>query len=254
METGLGGKVVLVTGGAGGIGRAICRKFAEEGANVAVHFHTSSEEAESLAKEIGGIAVHADLRVPSQADEMVAEVISKMGSLDVCVANSGLYPTESRPMWEIDEERWNSTIMSNLGVTANTSRSFLSHASTRGSGSLVLVGSTAGVYGEAGHSDYAAAKGAINTGMLLSLKNEVSRLGSVRVNAVAPGWTLTQKKVATGLDEEVMERAKSTMALKKLATPNDVAMAIVALSSDEVSGHITGQVIEVAGGMEGRLV
>lgn len=254
METGLGGKVVLVTGGAGGIGRAICRKFAEEGANVAVHFHTSSEEAESLAKEIGGIAVHADLRVPSQADEMVAEVISKMGSLDVCVANSGLYPTESRPMWEIDEERWNSTIMSNLGVTANTSRSFLSHASTRGSGSLVLVGSTAGVYGEAGHSDYAAAKGAINTGMLLSLKNEVSRLGSVRVNAVAPGWTLTQKKIATGLDEEVMERAKSTMALKKLATPNDVAMAIVALSSDEVSGHITGQVIEVAGGMEGRLV
>jgi len=254
METGLGGKVVLVTGGAGGIGRAICRKFAEEGANVAVHFHTSSEEAESLAKEIGGIAVHADLRVPSQADEMVAEVISKMGSLDVCVANSGLYPTESRPMWEIDEERWNSTIMSNLGVTANTSRSFLSHASTRGSGSLVLVGSTAGVYGEAGHSDYAAAKGAINTGMLLSLKNEVSRLGSVRVNAVAPGWTLTQKKIATGLDEEVMERAKSTMALKKLATPNDVAMAIIALSSDEVSGHITGQVIEVAGGMEGRLV
>ena len=76
METGLGGKAVLVTGGAGGIGQAICRKFAEEGANVAVHFHTSSEEAESLAMEIGGVAVHADLRVPSQADEMVAEVIS----------------------------------------------------------------------------------------------------------------------------------------------------------------------------------
>ena len=254
METGLGGKVVLVTGGAGGIGEAICRKFAEEGANVAVHFHSSSEEAESLAMEIGGVAVHADLRVPSQADEMVAEVISKLGRIDVCVANSGLYPPDPLPMWEIDEERWNSTIMSNLGVTANTSRAFLSHASTRGSGSLVLVGSTAGVYGEAGHSDYAAAKGAITTGLLLSLKNEVSHLGSVRVNAVAPGWTLTQKKAEAGLDEGVMERAKSTMALKKLATPNDVAMAIISLSSEEVSGHITGQVIEVAGGMEGRLV
>ena len=254
METGLEGKVVLVTGGAGGIGQAICMKFAEEGANVAVHFHTSSEEAESLAKEIGGFAVRADLRVPSQADEMVAEVISKMGNIDVCVANSGSYPTEPKPMWEIDEERWNSTIMSNLGVAANTSRSFLSHASSRGSGSLVLVGSTAGVYGEAGHSDYAAAKGAITTGLLLSLKNEVSHLGSVRVNAVAPGWTLTQKKVETGLDEGVMERAKSTMALKKLATPNDVAMAIIYLSSEEVAGHITGEVIEVAGGMEGRLV
>lgn len=245
---------MLVTGGAGGIGQAICRKFAEDGAKVAVHFHTSSEEAESLAAEIGGIAVHADLRVPSQADEMVAEIVSQMGGIDVCVANSGSYPPEPKPMWEIDEERWNSTIMSNLGVTANTSRSFLSHASTRGSGSLVLVGSTAGVYGESGHSDYAAAKGAITTGLLLSLKNEVSRFGSMRVNAVAPGWTLTPKKEEGGLDEEVAERAKSTMALKKLATPEDVARAIVVLSSDEVSGHITGQVIEVAGGMEGRLV
>jgi 3-oxoacyl-[acyl-carrier protein] reductase len=254
VETGLGGKVVLVTGGAGGIGQAICRQFAEEGAKVAIHYHTSSEGAEELATEIGGMAIHADLRVPSQADEMVDTVVSQMGSLDICVANSGIYPPDPKPMWEIDEERWNSTILSNLGVTANTSRSFLSHVSERGSGSLVLVGSTAGIYGEAGHSDYAAAKGAITTGLLLSLKNEVSRLGSVRVNAVAPGWTLTEKKVESGLDEEVMQRAKSTMALKKLATPNDVARAIVILSSDEVSGHITGQVIEVAGGMEGRLV
>jgi 3-oxoacyl-[acyl-carrier protein] reductase len=157
-------------------------------------------------------------------------------------------------MWEIGSERWESTVMSNLSVTANTARSFLSHASGQGTGSLVLVGSTAGIYGEAGHSDYAAAKGAITTGLLLSLKNEVSRIGSVRVNAVAPGWTLTPKKVESGLDEEIAERAKSTMALKKLATPEDVASAIVVLSSDEVSGHITGQVIEVAGGMEGRLV
>ena len=254
METGLRGKVVLVTGGAGGIGQAICRQFAEEGAKVAIHYHTSSEGAEELATEIGGMTIHADLRVPSQADEMVDTVVSQMGSLDICVANSGIYPPDPMPMWEIDEERWNSTILSNLGVTANTSRSFLSHVSERGSGSLVLVGSTAGIYGEAGHSDYAAAKGAITTGLLLSLKNEVSRLGSVRVNAVAPGWTLTEKKVKSGLDEEVMQRAKSTMALKKLATPNDVARAIVILSSDEVSGHITGQVIEVAGGMEGRLV
>ena len=144
--------------------------------------------------------------------------------------------------------------MSNLNVTANTARSFLSHASGQGTGTLVLVGSTAGIYGEAGHSDYAAAKGAITTGLLLSLKNEVSRIGSVRVNAVAPGWTMTPKKAESGLDEEIAERAKSTMALKKLATPEDVASAIVVLSSDELSGHITGQVIEVAGGMEGRLV
>lgn len=254
MDTGLSGKVVLVTGGAGGIGQAISRHFAQEGSIVAVHYHTSEEEAVALALEIGGMAVHADLREPSQAADMVSRIVSEMGGLDVCVANSGQYPPEPRPMWEIDDERWLSTIMSNLGVAANTARSFLSHASGQGTGSLVLVGSTAGIYGEAGHSDYAAAKGAITTGLLLSLKNEVSRIGSVRVNAVAPGWTLTPKKEEAGLDEEVAERAKSTMALKKLATPEDVARAIVVLSSDEVSGHITGQVIEVAGGMEGRLV
>ena len=236
MDTGLSGKVVLVTGGAGGIGQAISRHFAKEGALVAVHYHTSEAGAKALA------------------EDMVSSVVSEMGGLDVCVANSGLYPPEPTPMWEISNERWESTVMSNLIVTANTARSFLSHASGQGTGSLVLVGSTAGIYGEAGHSDYAAAKGAITTGLLLSLKNEVSRIGSVRVNAVAPGWTMTPKKAESGLDEEIAERAKSTMALKKLATPEDVASAIVVLSSDELSGHITGQVIEVAGGMEGRLV
>ena len=91
MDTGLSGKVVLVTGGAGGIGQAISRHFAEEGALVAVHYHTSEAGAEALASEIGGMAVHADLRDPSHADAMVSRVVSEMGGLDVCVANSGLY-------------------------------------------------------------------------------------------------------------------------------------------------------------------
>ncbi|PDH23067.1 MAG: oxidoreductase, partial [Marine Group II euryarchaeote MED-G36] len=112
----------------------------------------------------------------------------------------------------------------------------------------------AGIYGEAGHSDYAAAKGAITSGLLMSLKNDVATIGGVRVNSVAPGWTITPKKIQQGVDDGLVERATSTMSLKKLATPEDVANAIVMLSSDELSGHITGQVIEVAGGMEGRLI
>ena len=254
MDAGLTGKVVLVTGGAGGIGRAICRHFASEGAKVAVHYHTSSDDAQTLAKEIGGVSFYADLRNQSESDEMVSRIISEMGGLDACVANSGVYPSESLPMWEISEGRWNATILSNLGVAANTARAYLSHAAKLGVGSLVLVGSTAGIYGESGHSDYAAAKGAITTGLLLSLKNDVSSLGSVRINAVAPGWTLTENKLKMGLDPDVMERAQSTMALKKLATPDDVAHAIVVLSSNKISGHVTGQVIEIAGGMEGRLI
>ena len=172
----------------------------------------------------------------------------------MCIANAGRYPVDSKPLWEIDSERWSETISSNLGVTANTSRSFLRHASRSRSGSLVMVGSTAGVYGEAGHSDYAAAKGAITSGLLMSLKNDVSKIGGVRVNAVAPGWTITPKKVKQGIDDSLVGRATATMSLKKLATPEDVAMAVVVLSSDVISGHVSGQVIEVAGGMEGRLI
>ena len=88
----------------------------------------------------------------------------------------------------------------------------------------------------------------------MSLKNDVSHIGGVRVNAVAPGWTVTPKKAEHGVDEELVGRATATMALKKLATPEDVANVVVMLASDEISGHITGQVIEVAGGMEGRLI
>ena len=121
-------------------------------------------------------------------------------------------------------------------------------------GNLVLIGSTAGIYGEAGHSDYAAAKGAITSGLLKTLKNEAAQIGNVRVNAIAPGWTLTDKKINEGLNEKHVEKVVSTMALKKLAKPEDIANSAIMLASDSLSNHITGQVIEIAGGMEGRQI
>jgi 3-oxoacyl-[acyl-carrier protein] reductase len=118
----------------------------------------------------------------------------------------------------------------------------------------VLVGSTAGRFGEAGHSDYAAAKSAIQVGLLLSLKNEIVRVAlNGRVNAVAPGWTYSPMTRGS-LDEDVVERVTRTMALRKVATSDDIARAVVVLASDELSGHITGEVVTVAGGMEGRTI
>ena len=162
METGLAGKVVLVTGGAGGIGQSICRAFSTEGARVVVHYHESEESAIELAEELGTVAMGADLRDPMEATRLISEVISELGSLDVCIANAGSYPPVSKPLWEIDPFRWSETMASNLGVTVNTARSFLAHASKAKAGSMVMVGSTAGIYGESGHSDYAAAKGALS--------------------------------------------------------------------------------------------
>ncbi len=254
METGLKDSVVLVTGGAGGIGEAICRAFASEGSDVVVHYHKSSNNADVIANEVGGMSIQADLRDPEQAISLVNKIVQRYGRLDICIANAGYYPPEPLSLWDIDNDRWNQTISSNLGLAVNTARGFLREASKNGTGSLVFVGSTAGIYGESGHSDYAAAKGAITSGLLMSLKNDVTKIGNVRVNAVAPGWTLTPKKEEQGIDDNLIEKATATMSLKKLATPEDIANAVVLLSSDIISGHITGQVIEIAGGMEGRLI
>ena len=253
MNTGFAGKGVLVTGGAGGIGTAISRAFAAEGARVAVHYRTSETAARELAEDIGGVAIGADLRVEAEADALAARAVDTLGRLDVAVANAGAWPPEDRPLWDLPLQRWEATLASNLTATFLTCRAFLRHAATTGTGSLVLVGSTAGRFGEAGHADYAAAKGAITTGLLLSAKNEAARIGpGVRVNAVAPGWTVTPMIGKKGLDADHVDRVTSTMALKKLGQPDDVARQVVVLASDELSGHVTGQVVTVAGGMEGR--
>lgn len=255
MQTGLENAAVLVTGGAGGIGEAICLALAAEGARVGVHYHSSRDAAAALAVRIGGIAVGGDLTKPEEVELVFASAIDGLGDLDVCVANAGWYPRQDLPIWEVSHERWQATVDRNLTVAFLTARSFLGHAATTGRGSLIFTGSTAGIFGEAGHADYAAAKAALSSGFLLSLKNEAARIGDdVRVNAVAPGWTITPKRAEEGVDPAHIERATATMARKQLATPDDVAAQVVILASDRLSGHQTGQVVVVAGGMEGRII
>jgi len=255
MDTGLENAAVLVTGGAGGIGEAISAAFAAEGARVAVHYHSSGTQAHALADRIGGLAVGGDLTIPDDVEGVFASTIDAFGGPAVCVANAGWYPGDDTPIWDMSLERWRATIDRNLTVAFLTARTFLGHAAATGKGSLVFTGSTAGVFGEAGHSDYAAAKSALSSGFLLSLKNEAARIGDgVRVNAVAPGWTVTPKRAEAGVNPADVDRATSTMARKQLAAPADVAAQVVILASDAISAHQTGQVVIVAGGMEGRIV
>lgn len=255
MDTGLAGRGVLVTGGAGGIGSEICRAFADEGAKVAVHYHASEGPAQALAEQVGGIALGADLTDEAQADALVPAAVQGLGRLDVVVANAGRWPAEAVPIWDLPLERFESILEVNLTSAFLTARGFFRHVRETRSGSLVLVGSTAGIYGEAGHVDYAAAKGAIGTGLLLTAKNEAARIGpGVRVNAVCPGWTITPQREKEGIAAERVARATATMALKKLGRPADVASQVVVLASDRLSGHVTGAVVEVSGGMEGRLI
>ena len=244
---------VLVTGGAGGIGTEICRELHALGAEVVVHYHRSKLQAEDLAKEIGGSAIQADLTKEEDVLNLFKQIENLHGSLDCCVANAGKYPTESLPAWEISGDRLAETLDLNLKVAFYTSQEFLRRAVERERGSLVLVGSTAGVHGERGHADYACAKGAITSGLIKTLKNDIAGTG-VRVNAVAPGWTLTESKINDGLDDSISKTALKTMSIKKLATPKDVASAVSFLLHDGYSGHISGQVLEVSGGMECRII
>ena len=258
MDLGLADRRVLVTGAAGGIGTAICRLLAAEGARIAVHHRSRREAAQALAHEVGGVAVHADLRDANDTEAMVAAAVAGLGGLDAVVANAGVWPTPPTPLWELDVDRWRDTVETDLTGTFLTVRAFLRHVSERSAAdvapSVVLVGSTAGRFGEAGHADYAAAKSGVQVGLLASLKNEIVRLHpAARANAVAPGWTVTPMTADT-LDEATRRRATATVPLDKVATVDDVAHATVWLLSERVAGHVTGEVITVGGGMEGRLV
>jgi len=246
---------VLVTGGAGGIGSECVRAFAAEGARVVVHYNTSRERAEALAGELtGAVAIGADLTNERDVDSLFTRAREALGGIDVCAAVAGVWPRDDEPVWQLALDRWEEVLRANLTATFLTARGFLREVERSGHGNLVLVGSTAGRFGEAGHADYAAAKSAIQVGLLLSLKNEIVRIAPAgRVNAVAPGWTFSPM-TRGALDPAVVERISRTMALRKVAMSEDIARAVVVLASDELSGHVTGELITVAGGMEGRTI
>ena len=238
MDLGLAGKRALVTGASGGIGQAVARELAAEGVQVVAHYHRNA----AAARALGGLALGADLRDEAQVEAL----FERAGPLDLCVANAGVWPSEDVPVAELPLERWRDTVEGNLTATFLTAARGLAG----GPGALVLVGSTAGRFGEAGHADYASAKAAIGQGLLLSLKNEIA---PARVNVVAPGWTVSPMTEAS-LTHALVARVTATMALRKVARAEDVARTIAWLCSERAAGHVTGEVVTVAGGMEGRLL
>jgi 3-oxoacyl-[acyl-carrier protein] reductase len=256
VDLGLEGRGVLVTGGSGGIGQAVCRVFAAEGARVAVHYHRRAAVADRLAAELpGAVAVGGDLGTEEGAEAAVAGAAAAFGRLDVCVHAAGVWPEAAVPLWQLGLDRWEATMRADLTASFLVARAFLVRVAAQGTGNLVFVGSTAALFGEAGHADYAAAKAAVVYGLTRSLKNEIVGVAPTgRVNAVCPGWTATPMTRSALADPTLVPRVTRTMALRKLATVDDVAAQVAVLASDRVSGHVTGQVVEVAGGMEGRVV
>jgi 3-oxoacyl-[acyl-carrier protein] reductase len=259
MDSGLSGQAVIVTGASGGIGQATARAVAAEGASVVLHYHRQADAAETLRRELGdaAISVAADLRDESQTASMFDAATGRFGRVDSVVVNAGIWTAKAVPLHSMSVEQWRHTLETDLTSAFLTCRAFLRHLADvpREAGSIVLVGSTAALLGEADHADYAAAKAGMVYGLTRSLKNEIVRLAPRgRVNAVCPGWTDTPMARHGTSDPEAMKRVFATMAMAKIATSEDVARAIVFLASDRLAGHITGAIVPVAGGMEGRLL
>ena len=262
MDTRLNGRVVLVTGASGGIGSAICRGFAAEGARVILHFRAGRNRVEALQRELDEterFAIRADLRNESEVRRLFKKGIQKFGRIDTLVVNAGAWETKDLPLHNMSLRQWRQTVDGVLTSAFLSVREFLRVVARQKRGNVVLIGSTAAVFGEAGHADYAAGKAALAYGLTRSLKNEMARLAphtrqycGGRINCICPGWTLVPRTAAMIRQKDVVRRITSTMALPQIARPEDIAHAAVFLSSDWLARHITGQILTIAGGMEGR--
>jgi 3-oxoacyl-[acyl-carrier protein] reductase len=259
MDSDLAGKTVLITGASGGIGLATARAFAAEGAQLALHYHRQPDPVAALRRELAvpSVAVQADLREEGPVEGMFAVVLERFPRLDAVVVNAGIWNPNVVPLQEMTLAQWQETLTADLTSAFLTCRGFLRHLAEvpRQTASIVLVGSTAAIFGEANHADYATAKAGMTHGLTLSLKNEIVRLAPLgRVNCVCPGWTDTPMAASAIDDSALIARATATMPLRKVAQSVDIANAIVFLTSDRLAGHISGAIMTVAGGMEGRLL
>jgi 3-oxoacyl-[acyl-carrier protein] reductase len=259
MQTNLTNRVVLVTGASGGIGGEVVRTFVQEGARVVAHFGEHADRAAALANELGPACVPlgADLTLEAEVERLFAEIETGLGPVEVLVANAGQWPPDDVPLQDLTLKQWQATIDANLTSVFLCLREFfrgiVKHRLT--DPAAVLVGSTAAVFGEAGHADYAAAKAGLTYGLARSLRNEIGRIAPRgRVNVVCPGWTFTPMTQTLAADRERVRQVLQTIPLRKVGRPEDVAMAILYLASSRLAGHVSGQVLTVAGGMEGRIL
>jgi NAD(P)-dependent dehydrogenase (short-subunit alcohol dehydrogenase family) len=256
MDFGLNGKHVLITGASGGIGQAISEQFDEENSVLSLHYHANKKRIHDLQSKLKGkySFLQADLSSESSTSNMFNKAIDENGRIDILIVNHGIWPEKHIPAHEMTLKQWDNTIAINLRAAFICSKIFLSNLEEHSGdyGSIVYIGSTAGIFGEAGHVDYSVSKSGLY-GMMLSLKNEIVQLACFgRVNIVAPGWTITPMTQKFMSDHDGIRTALQTVPLRKLARTNDIASMVVFLSSDRLAGHISGQVITVAGGMEGR--
>ena len=240
-------KTAVVTGASRGIGLAVAKKLASQGANIAILYVGKEEEGENAKKEIEALGVKVglyfcDVSNFEESKAVVEKIIEEFGGIDILVNNAGI--VRDKLMLKMDEADFDAVINVNLKGTFNMMKHTYSHFMKKRAGRIVNVASVVGINGNAGQANYSASKAGV-IGLTKSVAKELAVRG-VTVNAVAPGYIITD--MTNALSDKVKDAIEASIPMRKRGLPEDVANAIAFLCSDEAS-YITGEVLRVDGGM-----
>ncbi|MFT4738851.1 MAG: 3-oxoacyl-[acyl-carrier protein] reductase [Cyclobacteriaceae bacterium] len=243
----LSGKVALITGASKGIGRAIAKIYAEQGADVAFTYLSSVEKGQELEQELNAEGITAkgyrsDASDFTAANELISQVIEDFGKLDILINNAGI--TRDNLLMRMSEEQWDQIMTINLKSCFNTVKAVTKPFMKQRSGSIINMSSVVGLKGNAGQANYSASKAGI-IGFSKSVALELGSRG-IRSNVIAPGFIETE--MTEVLDEKTVQGWRDAIPLRRGGQPEDVANACVFLGSD-LSSYMTGQVLQVDGGM-----
>jgi len=250
MKISLENHVAVVTGGSRGIGAATVKLFSEAGCNVLFSYLRSARparEVEKACRQSQGdvIAVRSDVSRIADARKLIDAAIRRFGRLDILVANAGIWNAEPVRIDKITEREWDKMVDVNLKGVYTAIRSAVPHMISQNRGRIIAVSSTAGQRGEAFHSHYGAAKG----GVISLVKGLAPELAphNILVNAVAPGWVVTDMAEPVLRKPAEKRKATSLIPLRRFGRPEEVAMPILFLAS-EMSTYMTGEIININGG------
>lgn len=240
-------KTAVVTGASRGIGLAVAKKLASQGANIAILYVGKEEEGENAKKEVEALGVkvglyYCDVSNFNESKEIVEKIIEEFGGIDILVNNAGI--VRDKLVLKMEEADFDAVINVNLKGTFNMIKHTYTHFMKKRAGRIVNVASVVGINGNAGQANYSASKAGV-IGLTKSVAKELAGRG-VTANAVAPGYIITD--MTNALSDKVKDAIEASIPMKKRGLPEDVANAISFLCSDDAS-YITGEVIRVDGGM-----